>query len=221
VHPSTVTDRPDACATPDDAVVASVLAGNVAAFETLMRRHNQRLFRAARAVLRDDAEAEDVVQDAWVRAYTHLGQFAGRASFATWLTRIAIHEAIARDRRRRRHVALPDDARWLPAAMRPPDDELGAREVAAALEAATDALPVAYRTVFVLRDLEGLSVAETATCLDVPEATVKTRLHRARALLRTRLDAALGVSAHGVFAFAGHHCDRVVAAVMARIAATR
>jgi RNA polymerase sigma-70 factor (ECF subfamily) len=180
-----------------------------------MRRYNQRLFRAARAVLRDDGEAEDVVQDAWVRAYTHLRQFAGRASFATWVTRIAINEAIARGRRRRHQVPLDEE----PATERTPDDELGAREMIAAMEAATDALPVAYRTVFVLRDLEGLSVAETASCLDVPEATVKTRLHRARALMRGRLDATLDVSRHGVFAFAGHRCDRIVAAVMARIGA--
>jgi RNA polymerase sigma-70 factor (ECF subfamily) len=213
VQASTMTDQPDVGVQPDDAVVARVLAGDVQAFETLMRRYNQRLFRAARAVLRDEAEAEDVVQDAWVRAYTHLRQFAGRASFATWVTRIAVHEAIARGRRRKQQVPLHEE----PTTTRTPDDDLGAREMVAAMEAATDALPAAYRTVFVLRDLEGLSVAETAHCLDVPEATVKTRLHRARALMRARLDAALDVSHHGVFAFAGHRCDRIVAAVMVRI----
>jgi RNA polymerase sigma-70 factor (ECF subfamily) len=153
VQASTTTDHSD------DVVVASVLAGHVQAFETLMRRYNQRLFRAARAVLRDDAEAEDVVQDAWVRAYTHLRQFAGRASFATWVTRIAIHEAVARGRRRRQQVPLSED----PTTTRTPDDELAAREMIAAMEAATDALPAAYRTVFVLRELEGLSVAETGS----------------------------------------------------------
>jgi RNA polymerase sigma-70 factor, ECF subfamily len=202
---------------PDELVVAHVLAGHIEAFETLMRRYNQRLFRAARAVLRDDAEAEDVVQDAWVRAYTHLGQFAGRASFATWVTRIAVHEAIARGRRRARQSALASD----PATTRTPADDVATRETIAALEAATDALPAPYRTVFVLRDVEGLSVAETATCLDIPEATVKTRLHRARGLMRARLDAALDVSTHGVFAFAGHRCDRIVAAVMTRITPCR
>jgi RNA polymerase sigma-70 factor, ECF subfamily len=110
-------------------------------------------------------------------------------------------------------VPLDED----PATSRTPDDEVGARELIAAMEAAIDALPVAFRTVFVLRDLEGLSVAETASCLELPEATVKTRLHRARALMRSRLDAALDVSRLGVFAFAGHRCDRTVAAVMARI----
>ncbi len=213
MQPSTDRGQLDVAVQPDAVVVAYVLAGHAQAFETLMRRYNQRLFRAARAVLRDDSEAEDVVQDAWVRAYTHLRQFAGRATFATWVTRIAIHEAIARGRRRRQHVPLDDE----PATSRTPDDEIGAREVIAAMEAATDALPVAYRAVFVLRDLEGLSVAATASCLDVPEATVKTRLHRARALMRSRLDTTLDVSSDGVFAFAGHRCDRVVAAVMARI----
>lgn len=218
MQPSTVTGQPDVgVVQPDERVVAHVLAGHVEAFETLMRRYNQRLFRAARAVLRDDAEAEDVVQDAWVRAYTHLDQFAGRASFATWVTRIAVHEAIARGRRRVRQAPLGDD----PSTSRTPADDLAERELVAAMESATDALPTPFRTVFVLRDLEGLSVAETASCLDIPEATVKTRLHRARALMRSRLDAALDVSGHGVFAFAGHRCDRIVAAVLARITPSR
>jgi RNA polymerase sigma-70 factor (ECF subfamily) len=209
--------EPHACS--DDAVIARVLAGDHAAFEVLMRRYNRRVFRAARAVLRDEAEAEDVAQDAWVRAYAHLRQFAGRASFATWLTRIAIYEALARRRHRVRHQPLDPHAATLAAGSRPPDHELGARQMAAVLEDAIDRLPVRYRTAFVLRDLEGLSTSETATCLEVPEATVKTRLHRARALLRTRLDAALGVSADGVYEFGGARCDRIVAAVLARIRA--
>ena len=212
-------DQPAAAAPSDDAVVGRVLAGDCESFEVLMRRYNQRLFRAARSVLRDDAEAEDVVQDAWVRAYTNLRQFAGRASFATWLTRIAIHEALARRRRRLRHRALCDDAATLSSHARPPEEEVGAREVAAAIEAAIDALPASYRMAFVLRDVQGLGTAETAACLDVPEATVKTRLHRARGLLRTRLDATIDVSSGGVFAFAGERCDRIVAAVMTRIGA--
>jgi RNA polymerase sigma-70 factor (ECF subfamily) len=214
-----VIDETDARALPARVLVARVLGGRLEAFEILMRRYNQRLFRAARAVLRDEGEAEDVVQDTWVRVYTHLHQFAGRASFATWVTRIAIHESLARARRRGRHVALDEHAATLSAATRPPDEAVGARQVAQTLEAAIDALPVPYRLVFMLRELEGLGTAETAAYLDVPEATVKTRLHRARGLLRTRLDATLGVSADGVFAFAGHRCDRVVAAVLARIGA--
>lgn len=209
----------DVSTAPDDAVVARVLAGEHAAFEVLMRRYNQRVFRAARAVLRDEAEAEDVAQDAWVRAFTHLGQFGGRSSFATWLTRIAIHESLARRRRRMRHVALDEHAAPLVAGTPPPDEAAGDRQVAAALEAAIDALPAPYRTAFVLRELEGLGTAETAACLDVPEATVKTRLHRARTLLRTRLDATLHVSIDRVFAFGNQRCDRMVVAVLARIAA--
>jgi RNA polymerase sigma-70 factor (ECF subfamily) len=206
----------DAAAT-DEIVVARVLAGALASFEVLMRRYNQRVFRAARAVVRDDAEAEDVAQDAWVRAYTHLSQFGGRASFATWVTRIAVHEAIARRRRRMRQVPLDDHAPSLLAQTPQPDDEAGGREVAAAIERAIDALPTPYRTTFVLRDVQGLDTAETAACLDVPEATVKTRLHRARSLLRTQLGATLDVAGSRAFAFAGHRCDRMVATVMARI----
>jgi RNA polymerase sigma-70 factor (ECF subfamily) len=208
-------------ASTDEVVVARVLAGDHEAFEVLMRRHNQRLFRAARAVLRDEVEAEDVVQDAWVRAFTHLRQFSGRSSVATWLTRIAVHEALARRRRRGRQVPLDDHEATLPAHTRAPDDEVGARRVLTAVEAAVDALPLPYRTAFVLRDVQGLGTAEAAACLDVPEATVKTRLHRARSLLRARLGAAVDVTAADAFAFAGRRCDRVVAAVMARIAASR
>ncbi|MGH7893160.1 MAG: RNA polymerase sigma factor [Candidatus Binatia bacterium] len=212
-----MSDETDGRPLTDDMVVARVLAGAPESFEVLMRRYNQRLFRAARAVLRDEAEAEDVVQDAWVRAYTHLRQFSGRASFATWVTRIAIHESFARRRRRARHVALGEHAATLFAHTRPPDEVVGARQVAEALESAVDALPAPYRMAFVLRDLEGLDTTETAACLDVPEATVKTRLHRARNLLRTHLDATLDVSTDRVFAFGGQRCDRIVAAVLARV----
>lgn len=216
-----VPDGNEARVPPDDVVVAGVLAGATEMFEILMRRYNQRVFRIARAVLRDDAEAEDVVQDAWVRAYTKLAQFAGRSSLSTWLTRIALHEALARKRRRARQTPLGEHAATLPARTPRPEDEVAVRELAVALEAATDALPDRYRTVFVLRDVEGLGVAETAACLDVPEATVKTRLHRARGLLRARLGPALDVVPGGVFAFAGHRCDRTVTAVMTRIRAPR
>jgi len=210
----------EAHAPTDETVIARVLAGDRGAFEVLMRRYNRRVYRAARAVLRDEAEAEDVVQDAWVRAYTHLRQFTGRASFATWLTRIAINESLARRRYRVRHIALDEHASALPAGTRPPDQEVDARQVASALEAAIDTLPAHYRIAFMLRDLEGLSTVETAACLDVPEATVKTRLHRARGLLRTQLDPVLAVSTDGVYSFGGPRCDRVVAAVMSRIGAS-
>jgi len=216
VQPRPITHEDDAAAT-DEVVVARVLAGALASFEVLMRRYNQRVFRAARAVVRDDAEAEDIAQDAWVRAYAHLDQFGGRASFATWVTRIAVHEAIARRRRRMRQVPIDDHAPALVATTPQPDAAADGREVAAAIERAIDTLPTPYRTTFVLRDVQGLDTAETAACLDVPEATVKTRLHRARTLLRTQLGATLDVAADGVFAFAGHRCDRMVATVMSRL----
>src|SRR5262249_52497204 len=158
----------DSHAPTDDSVIARVLAGDAGSFEVLMRRYNRRVYRAARAVLRDEAEAEDVVQDAWVRAYTNLRQFRGRASFATWLTRIAFHESLARRRYRVRHLPLDEHAAALPAPTRPPEQEVGAHQVASALEAAIDALPVPYRMAFVLRDLEGLGTAATAACLEVP-----------------------------------------------------
>lgn len=205
----------------DDEIVARVLAGAPESFEVLMRRHNQRLFRAARSVLRDEFEAEDVVQDAWVRAYANLQQFAGRASFATWATRIALHEAFARRRQRALHATLAEPEAIVASDTPAPDEAAGAREVAKAIEAAIDTLPMPYRTVFMLRDVEGLGTTETAVCLDIPEATVKTRLHRARGLLRSHLHGALDVGTVGIHAFAGARCDRIVAAVMARIGAER
>jgi RNA polymerase sigma-70 factor (ECF subfamily) len=216
VQQLTARDALDARALTDDAVVARVLAGAPGFFEILMRRYNQRLFRAALAVLRDHAEAEDVVQDAWVRVYTHLGQFAGRASFATWITRIAIHEALARGQRRVRQVAAAEASALRAAGVRAVDEEVGAREAATAIERAIDDLPDSYRAVFILREVEGLDVADTAACLELAEATVKTRLHRARTLLRTRLDAVLGVVTDGIFTFGGERCDRTVASVLRR-----
>jgi RNA polymerase sigma-70 factor (ECF subfamily) len=216
VQQLTARDALDARALTDDAVVARVLAGAPALFEILMRRYNQRLFRAALAVLRDHAEAEDVVQDAWVRVYTHLGQFAGRASFATWITRIAIHEALARGQRRLRQIAAAEESALRAAGGRAVDEEVGAREAATAIERAIDDLPDAYRAVFILREVEGLDVGDTAACLELAEATVKTRLHRARRLLQARLDAVLGVSTDGVFTFGGERCDRTVASVLRR-----
>jgi RNA polymerase sigma-70 factor (ECF subfamily) len=206
----------------DEQVVSQVVEGHVALFEVLMRRHNERLYRAARAILRDDSEAEDVMQQAYVNAYAHLRQFDGRSAFATWLTRIAVNEAIARARRRRRYQPLDDDEVVLfnnVVPMRTPDPEKQAftREMRIVLEAAVDALPDGYREVFMLRDVEGLSTADTATCLNVNEGVVKTRLRRARAALRRDLTERVGVAAATSFAFLRPRCDRVVAAVLERI----
>jgi RNA polymerase sigma-70 factor (ECF subfamily) len=207
----------------DEEVVRRVLGGEPALFEILMRRYNQRLFRVARAIVRDDAEAEDVLQQAYVNAFTHLHQFAGTARFSTWLTRIATYEALARLRRRGRFVEMDpmgeEDGGAPPLRAREPDPEQQAfaAELRQALEASLDGLPQIYRSAFVLRDVEGLSTAEVAECLDVSEDVVKTRLHRARALLREELFQRVGLSAGGVFSFHAVRCDRVVAAVYARL----
>jgi RNA polymerase sigma-70 factor (ECF subfamily) len=206
---------------PDEAIVARVRAGELERFEVLMRRYNQRVYRTARAVLRDDRDAEEVTQETWAKAFAHLESFAGRSRFSTWLTRIAIHEAIHRDRARRRtaYVAI-DSSRVSPtsygasAEQSALDDELRR-----ALEAAVETLPDTYRTTFVLREIEDLSTGETAECLGIPEETVKTRLHRARAFLRHKLEKRFGTDLRDSFRFLGGRCDRMVAVVLARIGA--
>ena len=203
----------------DEDVVARVRAGERSLFEIIMRRYNQRIYRAVRSITGNDGEAEDVMQDAYVRAYAHLDQFAGRASFATWLTRIAVHEALARRRHGKRFVDLDDVMPTLAFPGRGPEQRATDRELGATLLEAIDDLPPGFRTVFVLREAEGLSTAETAECLGIPPETVKTRLHRARSLLRHRLWARAGSLAGGVFEFGAGRCDRVVAAVFARIGA--
>jgi RNA polymerase sigma-70 factor (ECF subfamily) len=205
----------------DEEIVERVLAGETALFELLMRRYNQRLYRITRAIVRDEAEAEDVTQDAFVRAFEHLDQFAGRARFSTWLTRIAVHEASARLRRGGRQTDLEESMPTLASAAAGPEQRASDRELGRAIEDALDALPEAYGAVFMLRDVEGLSTAETAACLDINPETVKTRLHRARALLRNHITARIGASVRETFQFAGARCDRTVAAVMARIARPR
>ena len=215
----TTLERPSLPALADDEVVRRVRAGEPALFEILMRRYNQRLYRVARAILRDDAEAEDVMQQAYVNAFTHLDQFAERAKFSTWLTRIATYEALARLRRRRRLRevdAMEERGDPLDSFAAPgPDPERQAfvGELRRALEAALATLPETYRCVFVLRDVEGLSTTEAADCLEVSEDVVKTRLHRARALLREELWGQAGLAARDVFAFHAVRCDRVVASV--------
>lgn len=206
----------------DEAVVARILDGHVGLFEVLMRRHNERLYRAARAILRDEAEAEDVMQQAYVNAYAHLRQFDGRASFATWLTRIAVNEAIARARRRGRYQSFDEqDAAFekvlpMPSANNP-ERQAFAREMKVILESAIDTLPDGLREVFMLRDVEGLSTAETASSLGVSEDVVKTRLSRSRAALRRDLFDRVGGTAAQSFTFLRPRCDRVVGAVLARI----
>ena len=208
----------------DEEVVKQVLAGEITLFEILMRRYNQRLYRVTRAILGDDSEAEDVTQDAYVRAYAHLNQFAGEAKFSTWLTRIAVHEALARVHRRDRFVEIDSTPASEGYSMSifisktpDPEQQALARELNAVLEAAVDTLPDIYRSVFMLREIEEMSTAETAECLDISEKAVKTRLHRARALLREELYARIGIATTGAFQFAGTRCDRVVSGIFDRI----
>ena len=201
----------------DEEIVELVLGGETALFELLMRRYNQRLYRVTRGIVGDDAEAEDVTQDAWVRAFEHLDQFAGRARFSTWLTRIAVHEASARRRRRGRQIDIEESMPTLASAVAGPEQRAASHELGEVIEAAVDALPHVYGSVFMLREVEGLSTAETAASLEINEETVKTRLHRARALLRNHITARIGAAARETFPFAGARCDRTVAAVMVRI----
>ncbi len=208
----------------DEQVVERVLAGDTAMFEIIMRRYNQRLYRAARAILRDDSEAEDVMQDAYVRAFQHLSQFAGRAKFSTWLTRIAIHEALARAQRRSRMDSLeaisgPNGEFTMPHSASPtPEAQASTREVGRVLEEALLALPAGYRTVVMLRDVEEMDTAETAAALNMTEDNVKVRLHRGRALLRRELYSRAGATSSAAFQFPATRCDRVVKSVFERLA---
>ena len=213
----------------DDAELARrVCARDAGAFELLMRRHNRRLYRVARAMLRDGAEAEDALQDAYLAAYQAIGGFRGQASLATWLSRVVVNQCLARMRRQARRdniipmVAMADadeqEAHAMPAQeTEGPDGALMRSELRAVLERKLDALPETFRTVFVLRCVEELSVEETAEVLAVPEATVRTRLFRARGMLRESLAQEIDLAERDVFTFGGEHCDRVVAAVMRRL----
>ncbi len=220
---------PALAALADEEVVVRVLAGDAPLFEILMRRHNQRLYRVARAILGDDDEAEDVMQEAYVRAFRELGSFRGEARFSTWLTRIAVHEALARGRKRRRLVPVPlpaerggDGERPAgppepPATGADPERAAANRELGEALLAAVEALPEPWRAVFVLREVEGLSTEETAAALDITPENAKVRLHRARAALRRHLDERIGREVRRLYLFHAPRCDRVVETVFARL----
>ena len=216
----------------DDAELARRIgARDERAFETLMRAHNRMLFRIARAILKDDAEAEDAVQEAYLAAYRGIASFRGRAKLSTWLARIVINEAYGRLRKRKRAVVVPfdaiqrrDDGERNPEEEIMPGDTVEQPDAAAMraelrrmLERRIDALPDQFRTVFVLRDVEEMSVDETAECLDVPAATVRTRAFRARALLREALSRDLDAATVDAFGFAGERCDRIVAKVLERV----
>ena len=207
-------------------LMALVVAGTPGAFELLMRTHNQRLYRTARSILRDDAEAEDVVQEAYLLAYRKAASFRGEASVSTWLTRIVVNEANARLRRQQRRDGIlrlvpgsredaVDDAPG--AATGRPEEAALRLEARRLIEARIDALPERLRTVFVLRAVEDMSAGETAAALGIPEATVRSCFFRARAMLRTALAHDFDEAAASAFAFDGARCDRIVAAVLARV----
>jgi RNA polymerase sigma-70 factor (ECF subfamily) len=208
----------------DEQVVDRVRGGETALYEILVRRYNQRMYRIARAILRDDTEAEDVMQDAYVRAYQNLHQFEGRSPFSTWLTRIAVHEALARLRFRRRMQQLDESKEEGDTAVPVieqslnPEQEASKVELGRLLEEALLELPEQYRSVLMLRHVEEMSTAETAEVLSLSEENVKVRLHRGRALMRRNLIERMGSQAKEAFPFMGTRCDRVTAAVLRRIA---
>ena len=207
----------------DEQIVEKVLTGQTALFEVLMRRHNERVYRAARAIIKDESEAEDVMQQAYVNAYSHLRQFDGRAQFSTWLTRIAVHEAFARARRRGRYTDMdPELASGLTLvasiASTPDPERLAfSRELGVLMESAIDRLPDGAREVFILRVVEGMNTEEVAAALSLTAAVVKTRLSRARAALRRELAEQTEAAASNTYRFMRPRCDRVVAAVLTRI----
>ena len=205
----------------DEELVPRIVSGDRALFEILMRRHNQRIYRAVRAVLHTDADAEDVMQEAYLSAYQHLHQFEGRAKFSTWLTRIAVNSALARRGKREGNGMTDSDDDSLEAleSVAPdPEQETLAGELREVMEREVAALPDSFRSTFILREVEGLSTTETAEVLGISEDLVKTRLHRARTALRDRLYRRAGISLESLFSFGNTRCDRVVAAVMSRLA---
>ena len=204
----------------DEEIVSRVVDGETPLFEILMRRHNQRVYRAARAILRDDREAEDVMQEAYVNAYAHLAQFDGRARFSTWLTKIAVYEALARARRQGRYESLDQDPleTSMPSSPSPdPERQTFGHEFGKLIEAAVDSLGDAYREVFMLRQVEGLNTAETAEVLGVSEEVVKTRFSRARHSIRRDLLERTSAASATAFTFGQARCDRIVAGVMNRV----
>jgi RNA polymerase sigma-70 factor (ECF subfamily) len=213
-----VTTEALTAAMPDAEIVARVLAGDTALFELLMRRYNRLLFRLARGIVRDDDEARDVVQAAYVRAYYHLDQFRGPAGCKAWLARIAINEALGRARHAPPFTDIEQHVLLLPdLAEREPESAASSRDLLRVLQPAIDRLPAEFRQVFILRGVEQLTVAETAELLDIKPATVKTRFHRARRLLQELLHRKLDDVARDAFPIGGPRCDEIVAAVLARL----
>jgi RNA polymerase sigma-70 factor (ECF subfamily) len=219
--------RPVPAVSDDAELVRRALARDDSAFRTIMQRNNQRLYRIARSILRNSTEAEDAVQEAYVCAFNHLASYRGESSLATWLSRITMNEALGRLRRRRVVVDLAvlegtrAEAEIIPFPLSMSNDDpertMAQRQILQLVEQATDNLPEAYRLVFVARVIEGMSVEETAELLNLRQETVKTRLHRARQLVRDRLNSQIGPVLMDAFPFAGRRCERMTEAVMKRL----
>ena len=215
----------------DSALAAQIARRDQAAFETLMRRHNGRLYRVARAILKNDADAEDALQDGYLDAFRNIEAFRGGSTLLTWLTRIVINRALMRLRRDKRHgVVVPfanagdDDSQEMAEndmedlSANSPADATFRAEMRRTLERRIDELPSAFRTVFIMREVEEMSADEVSECLAIPASTVRTRLFRARALLRKSLSRDIDVATGDAFRFDGARCDRIVRTVLARCA---
>ena len=214
--PKSAGATPEARIDSDAEIVAGLIAGDPESFSIAMRRYNQRLFRVARAVLSDDAEAEDVVQETWLRTFRSIDRFERRSTFATWISRIALYEAWSRARRRNRRAKSIRDLASPPVSDDPEAIAFG-REVRGHLALCVDELPERYRLVFMLREIEGLSTEETASCLGISTPAVKVRLHRSRAMLRRRLGRDSGKTDAGAYRIGGKQCDRIVETVLAAL----
>ncbi len=213
----------------DAEIALHVVAGDEDAFHLLMRHHNQKMYRTARSILRDDAEAEDAVQTAYLQAYRSMGKFRGDAKLSTWLVRIVVNEAIARVRKRSRsaeviqlngetqYEQVTEEVHMDDSPLAQPEQLALRAELLHLIEAKIDALPDAFRTVFVLRAVEEMTVEEASICLGIPQGTVRTRFFRARGLLREALAREIDFAFEGAFAFDGARCDRIVANVLAQI----
>jgi RNA polymerase sigma-70 factor (ECF subfamily) len=209
------------------ASIETVRPGDRVAFEQLMRQYNRRLYRLARAALRDDAEAEDALQDAYLAAYRSIDRFRGESALSTWLSRLVLNECFARLRRsarRQKVIPMVSPTQEMDAVPEQdaagPDRVLARAQIRSLLERKLDDLPEAFRLVFVLRSVEELSVEETAQTLGIPEATVRSRYFRAKGLLREALAKEIDLAERDIFEFGGRHCDRIVASVLARLDAT-
>lgn len=209
-------------------VIDELRQGVPGAAERLIQQHNRALWRIARSILRDDGDAEDALQEAYLRAFSRIGDFRGESSLATWLARITINEALRRRELRRASVDLEEagdettpafEGRWGGMPIATPEQAAARAEVRLLVEHAVDALPAPFRLVFVMRVIEQMSIEETAEALGIPPATVKTRLHRANQQLREALGKEFAAALEGAFPFAGARCERLTRAVLARLSA--